>query len=205
MNSYLLNNILVTYFHLFLLFLLYLLYLLNILKEYGIYTHIKKFQISPNNINAREILLFLTVLFQNMQHFNPKDTIVFSCILGDSLVKIISLMNPTKKTLEYSVKYEGSECFSINNQGPKIEKQIEDAYDQYNYQRDKNRPIIERRMKQKKDLFDFIKKKVIEYYKKMEKRLTEDKKGVESINLFLNNLYKEMSRNHREATKKGRK
>ena len=83
----------------------------------------------------------------------------------------------------------------------KIEKQIEDAYDQYNYQRDKNRPIIERRMKQKKDLFDFIKKKVIEYYKKMEKRLTEDKKGVESINLFLNNLYKEMSRNHREATK----
>ena len=56
-------------------------------------------------------------------------------------------------------------------------------------------------MKQKKDLFDFIKKKVIEYYKKMEKRLTEDKKGVESINLFLNNLYKEMSRNHREATK----
>ena len=99
--------------------------LLNILKEYGIYTHIKKFQISPSNINAREILLFLTVLFQNMQHFNPKDTIVFSCILGDSLVKIISLMNPTKKTLEYSVKYEGSECFSINNQGPNNDIKIE--------------------------------------------------------------------------------
>ena len=88
--------------------------LLNILKEYGIYTHIKQFQISPNNINAREILLFLIVLFQNLQHFYPKDTIVFSCILGDSLVKSISLMNPTKKTLEYAVKYEGSECFSIN-------------------------------------------------------------------------------------------
>ena len=88
--------------------------LLNILKEYGIYTHIKNFQISPNNINAREILLFITVLFQNLQHFYPKDTIVFSCILGDSLVKAITLMNPTKKTLEYAVKYEGSECFSIN-------------------------------------------------------------------------------------------
>ena len=98
--------------------------LLNILKEYGIYTHIKQFQISPNNINAREILLFLTVLFQNMQHFYPKDTIVFSCILGDSLVKAISLMNPTKKTLEYAVKYEGSECFSIN-QGPNSEIKIE--------------------------------------------------------------------------------
>jgi len=83
----------------------------------------------------------------------------------------------------------------------KIEKQIEDAYEQYNYQRDKNRPKIEKRMKQKKDLFDFIKKKVIEYYKNMESRLTQDRKGVESINLFLNNLYKEMSRKHREATK----
>ena len=104
--------------------------LLNILKEYGIYTHIKQFQISPNNINAREILLFLTVLFQNLQHFYPKDTITFSCILGDSLVKSISLMNPTKKTLEYAVKYEGSECFSINqanNSEIKIEpgKEIE--------------------------------------------------------------------------------
>ena len=88
--------------------------LLNILKEYGIYTHIKNFQISPNNINAREILLFLIVLFQNLQHFYPKDTIIFSCILGDSLVKAITLMNPTKKTLEYAVKYEGSECFNIN-------------------------------------------------------------------------------------------
>ena len=48
----------------------------------------------------------------------------------------------------------------------KIEKQIEDAYDQYNYQRDKNRPIIERRMKQEKDLFDFIKKKSLNIIKK---------------------------------------
>ena len=98
--------------------------LLNILKEYGIYTHIKQFQISPSNINAREILLFLTVLFQNMQHFYPKDTIVFQCILGDSLVKAITLMNPTKKALEYAVKYEGSECFSIN-QGNNTEIKIE--------------------------------------------------------------------------------
>ena len=75
----------------------------------------KQFPISSSNINAREILLFITVLFQNMQHFYPKDTITFSCILGDTLIKAISLMNPTKKTLEYSIKYEGSECFSINN------------------------------------------------------------------------------------------
>ena len=98
--------------------------LLNILKEYGIYTHIKQFPISSNNINAREILLFLTVLFQNLQHFQPKDTISFSCILGNTLVKAITLMNPTKKTLEYKVKYEGSDCFLLN-QGNNSDIKIE--------------------------------------------------------------------------------
>ena len=107
--------------------------ILNILKDYGIYTHIKNFQISPNNINAREILLLLIILFQNLQHFYPKDTITFSCVLGDSLIKAISLMNQTKRTLEYAVKYEGSESFTLtqknnnNNNEIKIEpgKEIE--------------------------------------------------------------------------------
>ena len=104
-----------------------------------------------------------------------------------------------QKDIFFKHDLDGSLQQKIPNE--KIEKQIEDAYEQYNYQRDKNRPRIEKRMKQKKDLFDFIKKKVIENYKNMESRLTQDKKGVESINLFLNNLYKEMSRKHREATK----
>ena len=83
----------------------------------------------------------------------------------------------------------------------KIEKQIEDAYEKYNYKRDLDRPKLEKKAKEKKELFDFIKKKVIEYYKNMESRLSKDQKGVESINLFLNNLYKDMSKNHRETTK----
>jgi len=105
--------------------------LLNILRDYGIYTHIKAFQISPNNINSREILLFLTMLFQNMQHFYPKENIQFSCILGDSVIKAITLMNPTNKLLEYAVKYDGSDCFSITkgsdikiDPGKEIEYQI---------------------------------------------------------------------------------
>jgi hypothetical protein len=86
--------------------------ILNILKEYGIYTHVKNFQISPTSpANAREMVLFLTILFQNLQHFYPKDTIQFSCILGDSVIKAITLTNPTNKTLEYAIKYEGSDCF----------------------------------------------------------------------------------------------
>ena len=86
--------------------------ILNILKDYGIYTHIKVFQISPTSAaNAREMVLFLTMLFQNFQHFYPKDTIQFTCVLGDSIVKSISLMNPTNKPLEYAVKHEGDDCF----------------------------------------------------------------------------------------------
>ena len=86
--------------------------ILNILKEYGIYTHVKNFQISPTSpANAREMVLFLTILFQNLQHFYPKDTIQFSCILGDSVIKAITLYNPTNKILEYAIKYEGSDCF----------------------------------------------------------------------------------------------
>ena len=90
--------------------------ILNILKDYGIYTHIKVFQISPTSAaNAREMVLFLTMLFQNFQHFYPKDTIQFSCVLGDTIVKSISLMNPTNKPLEYAVKHEGDDCFVYPN------------------------------------------------------------------------------------------
>ena len=90
--------------------------ILNILKDYGIYTHIKVFQISPTSAaNAREMVLFLTMLFQNFQHFYPKDNIQFSCVLGDTIVKSISLMNPTNKPLEYAVKHEGDDCFVYPN------------------------------------------------------------------------------------------
>ena len=90
--------------------------IINILRDYGIFTHIKNLQIAPTSSpNAREMVLFLTMLFQNFQHFYPKDTIQFSCILGDSIVKSITLMNPTNKTLEYSIKHEGNECFNYPN------------------------------------------------------------------------------------------
>ena len=90
--------------------------IINILKDYGIFTHIKNLQVSPtSNPNAREMVLFLTMLFQNFQHFYPKDTIQFSCILGDSIIKSITLMNPTNKILEYSIKHEGNECFNYPN------------------------------------------------------------------------------------------
>ena len=105
--------------------------ILNILKDYGIYTHIKTFQISPTSAaNAREMVLFLTMLFQNFQHFYPKDTIQFSCVLGDSIVKSISLMNPTNKPLEYAIKHEGDDCFVY----PNINEIKIEANKEYEYQ-----------------------------------------------------------------------
>ena len=87
--------------------------IINILKDYGIFTHIKNLQVSPTSApNAREMVLFLTMLFQNFQHFYPKETIQFSCILGDSIIKSITLINPTNKTLEYAIKHEGNDCFN---------------------------------------------------------------------------------------------
>ena len=89
----------------------------------------------------------------------------------------------------------------VKNNDEKIKQQIEEAYDEYNYKKDKNRPKREKRIEERKQLFQFIKEKVKEYYKKMSKRLDKDEKGIESINIFLNNMYKEMSRKHRNATK----
>ncbi|MCQ2815955.1 MAG: hypothetical protein MJ252_01695, partial [archaeon] len=92
--------------------------LIPILQKYGIYTHIKKISgdSKPNVtdkyvLNSREMVLFLSMLFQNFQYFYPKDNIKFECILGESVTKSITLYNPTNKPLEYSVKFEADDCF----------------------------------------------------------------------------------------------
>ena len=61
------------------------------------------------------MVLFLIMLYQNFQYFYPKDTIQFTCTLGDTVVKSITLMNPTNKFLEYAIKHEGNECFIFPN------------------------------------------------------------------------------------------
>ena len=85
-------------------------FILSILKEYGVYTHVKpKHLLFPS---AREMVLFLIMLYQNLQHFIPKQTITFSCILGDTVTKAIYLENTSQtKQIEYIVKIEGSTDF----------------------------------------------------------------------------------------------
>jgi len=85
-------------------------HILSSLKDYGVYTHVKaKHLFLPS---AREMILFLIMLYQNLQHFIPKQTIPFQCILGDTVTKAIYLENTSNvKRIEYVVKIEGCNDF----------------------------------------------------------------------------------------------
>ena len=111
---------------------------------------------------------------------------------------------------EYAVRDEDEQnlLFKHQSKGVKkneneerIKEQIEEAYDDYNVKRDANIGKRKKLAEEKRKLFNFIKEKVKEYYKRMSNRLKKDKNSIESINLFLNNMYKEMSRKHRNATR----
>ena len=106
-----------------------------------------------------------------------------------------------QKDILFKHDLEKGEIAKTNEE--KIKKQIQEAYDDYNYEKDKKKPYKEKRIEEKKQLFNFIKDKAKEYYKKMVKRLENDndKDKIESINIFLNNMYKEMSKKHRNATR----
>ena len=43
------------------------------------------------------MLLFVMFLFQNLPHYVPKTTIIFSTMLGVNMTKNIELTNPSKK------------------------------------------------------------------------------------------------------------
>ena len=87
------------------------------------------------------------------------------------------------------------------NSDDRIEEQVKEAYDNYQEKKSKMDAKREKRAKLKKELFDFIEKKVKEYFINMNKRLTKDENGIESINLFLNTMYKEMSQKYKTATR----
>jgi len=117
---------------------------------------------------------------------------------------------PFKFPEEYAVRDEDEQNMIFRHQNKdikkneneeKIKEQIEEAYNNYNEKKDLCIGKRKKRAEEKKKLFDFIKEKVKEYYKRMSNRLKKDQNSIESINLFLNNMYKEMSRKHRNATR----
>lgn len=93
---------------------------LQALSFIGLETHYQaKSLASPS---ARENLLFLIHIYESLLHYIPKeDPIIFSCILGEEVIKDIELKNPTKKTITFWVKYEGNKDFTINEDTVKIE------------------------------------------------------------------------------------
>jgi len=87
--------------------------ILEIFNDYGVYSHMKAEYLSFPT--ARENLLFITMLFQNLQHFIPRDTLIFSCTLGDTILKSVNLANNTNKRIQYIIKKEGSDDFNIGS------------------------------------------------------------------------------------------
>jgi len=74
------------------------------------------------NPSARENLLFLIHIYQSLLNYIPKhQPIVFSCILGQEVIKNIELKNPTKKVISFWVKIEGNKDFIIESDTLRIE------------------------------------------------------------------------------------
>ena len=72
--------------------------------------------------NPRENVLFLSTLFQTLEHFIPKkEPILFSGILGDVVEKNIEIFNPTIKNISYHVKLEGCTDFAIEEEFLRLE------------------------------------------------------------------------------------
>ncbi|CAE8643317.1 unnamed protein product, partial [Polarella glacialis] len=70
---------------------------------------------------AKDMLLFVMFLFQNLPHYVPKTVIVFSTMLGVNMTKNIELTNPSKKAITYFIQLVGSSDFTIKDEQLKLE------------------------------------------------------------------------------------
>ena len=73
------------------------------------------------NPDARDMLLLVLYLYQNLPQYLPKTTIDFECVLGQTVTKSIELRNPSKSKISYFVTIEGSPDFSIEAQEVDLE------------------------------------------------------------------------------------
>ena len=84
------------------------------LNENGLPPFVLVKDFSPSQISAREMVLFVTILYHTLPQFISKTTIEFPCILGERLTKMIHLTNPASKPITYWVKLEGSSDFQLD-------------------------------------------------------------------------------------------
>jgi len=64
------------------------------------------------------------MLFQSLPQYMAQTTITFSTRLGETATKTIELTNPSKKTLTYTVRLEGSPEFKIASSMVKLEPRV---------------------------------------------------------------------------------
>ncbi|GBG28496.1 Cilia- and flagella-associated protein 65 [Hondaea fermentalgiana] len=86
---------------------------MNAMQELGLHYTRNPEDMLPTVANARDNLLFVLYLYQNLPQFVPKATIEFSCSLGSKVTKAIELRNPSSQLVSYDVQLDGSFEFSV--------------------------------------------------------------------------------------------
>lgn len=100
-------------------------HILAALTEIGLHFPIQVSDIASPQ--AKDMLLFVMFLFQNLPHYVPKTTIIFSTMLGVNMTKNIELTNPSKKAITYGVQLVGNigaisgSDFAIKDETVKLE------------------------------------------------------------------------------------
>ena len=78
--------------------------------------------------DARDMLLVVLYLYQNLPQYLPRTTIEFSGVLSQTITKSIELRNPSKAPIKYFVTIEGSPDFTIETQELELEPQATVAF-----------------------------------------------------------------------------
>lgn len=82
---------------------------LNMLNSLGVSNFIDEGSLA--HLTEKEYLLYLSRLHNILPCMLPKETVVFSCYLGDHLTKSLDIHNPSNKPVSYWIKMEGSTDF----------------------------------------------------------------------------------------------
>ncbi|EGR27115.1 hypothetical protein IMG5_201370 [Ichthyophthirius multifiliis] len=84
------------------------------IQKIGINSYIK-----PQDLSSplmRELMLFCLQMMHSLPHYIPKiNPIIFSCVLGEEVIRNIILSNPTNRIISYQVRMEGSNHFKMES------------------------------------------------------------------------------------------
>lgn len=86
--------------------------LLSVLASIGLQTYVTAKDLFKPSM--REQVLFLLQLMHALPHYIPKSQpIIFSCTLGEEVIKVIELTNPTNKPISYYANLDPHPDFSL--------------------------------------------------------------------------------------------